>query len=587
MSHAEETYQQSDRPAVALITNHGYAGVDIPFGGAPDTGGQNLYVNSLARALDSLGYRVTIFARGGFPHFNGARGRREPEYLTGHVRYVFVPGGGDEFIRKEDIAIALDEELEWLDAFIRKEAAERGRPPWAMYEFMNTHYWDAAIIGTRLVERWRNDIAAKVIDELLACVLPAQKRERLTRERHWRALGEAPTHHLGHLFIENTGSPAMPLIERVRQAVVEYAKVAEVDKDAAVKEVMESAWEALGRVEDRMAPALHAIVVADAVGGAILRLFPQQAKWLISDLDIVDRHVWTPHSLGSLKQENFRDQPPEVCRPLKFCERRSHEEAVCARTRMFAATSGEIAERLRTHYGVPGERIFYFPPCADTAEFRVYADHETESTYRYLSELSGVEVEALRRGCVIFETSRMDQTKRKDLLLKAFAEVARRRKDVYLFIGGGPENAVYKSLEACRDAHPEMAGQAFLTGFIPEEHIGPLFSLAAMYVSASEMEGFGMSVLQAAASGTAVVASDLTPFVVQYVADDALVVHAGDVEGFARAMQRLLDDEADRWHRARRLLAKVKEFNWEAQTVNLLDHLRKRGYTIARGRKKK
>ena len=69
-------YDQSKRPAVALITNHGYAGAEIPVGGALDTGGQNLYVNSLARALDALGYRVTIFARGGFPHFGSNRLRR-------------------------------------------------------------------------------------------------------------------------------------------------------------------------------------------------------------------------------------------------------------------------------------------------------------------------------------------------------------------------------------------------------------------------------------------------------------------------------------------------------------------------------
>ncbi len=62
----EVAFKKAKRPDIALITNHGYAGVEIPFGGAPDTGGQNMYVNSLAKALDALGYRVTIFARGYF-----------------------------------------------------------------------------------------------------------------------------------------------------------------------------------------------------------------------------------------------------------------------------------------------------------------------------------------------------------------------------------------------------------------------------------------------------------------------------------------------------------------------------------------
>ena len=45
---------------MALITNHGYGGPDIPVGGAPDTGGQNNYVNTLAAKLEVLGYKVTI-----------------------------------------------------------------------------------------------------------------------------------------------------------------------------------------------------------------------------------------------------------------------------------------------------------------------------------------------------------------------------------------------------------------------------------------------------------------------------------------------------------------------------------------------
>lgn len=579
-----ETYRLSGRPAVALITNHGYPGVDIPFGGAPDTGGQNMYVNTLAQALDSLGYRVTIFARGGFPNFADSSTRKEPEYLSGYIRYVFVPGGGDEFIRKEDIAIALDEQTDWLDAFIRQEAAERGRPPWAVYEFFNTHYWDAAILGLRLIERWRSDVVAKVVGEVLEGAVPAEAIEAMRATCHRQSLGEAPIYHLGRILLENSGSPSVSWIERARIAATQLANQSDVTEEQAIKEIVGSVEETLSVSKDRMASALHDIVAADAVGAAVLRLFPERAKWLELDLDIVDRHVWTPHSLGSLKQENFRDQPPEVVRPLKFCERRSHERAISDRTRTFVATSSEIAERLRTRYRVAGDRIFYFPPCVDTDVFRPRRDDELESAYKYLSEISGVAIETLRAGLIVFETSRMDQTKRKDLILDAFADIAGQRDDVFLFIGGGPEKDLFRSLNARRQGNPILAKKAFLTGFIPEEFIGPLFSIADIYVSPSEMEGFGMSVSQAAASGCAVVASDLTPFAVQYVPDDALVVRAGDVQGFAWAIRRLVDDEQDRKRRADRLLEKVKDFEWKALTSTFLEHLRQRGFTIAHGR---
>jgi glycosyltransferase involved in cell wall biosynthesis len=577
-------FQKADRPDVALITNHGYAGVEIPFGGAPDTGGQNMYVNSLAVALDNLGYRVTVFARGGFPYFEGDRIRKESEYLTDRVRYIFIPGGGDQFIRKEDIAVALDEQVAWLDRFIREEAGDRGCRPWELYEFVNTHYWDAAVLGMRLVERWQDDIAADLITEILSGCVPDELLVGMKAERHWSSLGRAPAYHLGSILIEAEASPATPIIQRVRAAASKWAAACRRHAGMEVDRLVGAVAGALAEVEDSMAPALHTLVAAEAFGEAFFDVFPDRAESVERNLCAADRHVWTPHSLSALKEENFRDRSEVVIRALKFCERRDHERALCDRTRAFAATSTEIAERLRTAYDVPAEQIFYFPPCVDRSIFRRYSEEETAATYRYLGEVSGVDPRKLRSSKLVFETSRMDQTKRKDLLLDAFAFVAREREDAYLFIGGGPENALFQSLQKRRDEKPEINRRAFLCGFIPDEHIGPLFSMADVYASASEMEGFGMSVLQAAASGTAVVCSDLVPFAVQYVPEDALIVPAGEVFDFAQAIGSLLDSEPDRSRRALQLAENVKMLDWEARAVAFLQYLRRRGLQVASGK---
>ncbi len=581
-SRLEAAFARAERPDVALISNHGYAGVEIPVGGAPDTGGQNMYVNALALALDRLGYRVTVFARGGFPFFGSSRIRTDPEYLSGHVRYIFLPGGGDGFIRKEDIAVALDEQVDWLDGFIRAEASARGVDPWDVYEFVNTHYWDAALLGVRLVERWRSDVAARVLARLLQGVARAGEIEAMQADRHWRALGDAPTFHLGSILLECECTPATPLEQRV-QAVASRWVAARGMGANCVDVICETVAEALGKVRHTMAPALHPVVAADALGVAVLTLTPDLAEGLKADLERVDRHVWTPHSLGELKDDNFRNRPLPVRRDLKFCERRDHERMICERTQAFAATSAEIAERLRTHYRVPVEQIFYFPPCVDSQTFRRYSASESAATWDYLSGVSGVPVDELKNGKIVFETSRMDRTKRKDLLIEAFAQVTPRVDHAWLFIGGGPENDVFGALAEQLAATPELAGRAFLTGFIPDEHIGPLFSIASIYCSASEMEGFGMSVSQAAAAQTAVVSSDLVPFCVQYVPEDAVIVHAGDVEDFAQALRRLLDDDDERDWRAAGLAEKVRVLDWEAQAETFLGYLRRSGMQVAEG----
>ena len=147
----------ANRKRVALITNHGYAGPQPPIGNAPDTGGQNVYVNDLAQALENVGYEVYIFARGGFPEFESQQLRAGEARMTDHIRYVYLPGGGNQFLRKEDISLALGEQGENLYVYVNEMARGLGCKPWDVFEFINTHYWDAGVLGYDLVERWQAD----------------------------------------------------------------------------------------------------------------------------------------------------------------------------------------------------------------------------------------------------------------------------------------------------------------------------------------------------------------------------------------------------------------------------------------------
>ncbi len=498
----------SARPDAMLITNHGYAGAHIPIGGAPDTGGQIFYVNAMARALDQLGWRVTIVARGGFPHFDNDRVRLGREYLTDHVRYLFVPGGGGEFIPKEEIAVALDEQAAWLDGFVRAEADARGVRPWEVYSLVNSHYWDSAVLGLQLIQGWRDDRAAELLAELCGAEVPVEVLTREQRTRRQTALGGQFPYHVGRVLIE--------------------------------------AGRAAGRAHE--------------VGRDWLAHRDPEARWR-AELAAVDRHVWTPHSLGALKEDNFRDKPNTVVRPLQFCQRRDHERAICSRVGAFASTSAEIGERLHTHYDADPDRIFDFPPCVDRTRFRPYSGEELAPVYAWLAGQSGIAAERLVAGQVVFEASRNDHTKRKDLLLRAFSAAA--GPEDFLFVAGGPDNEVHDELVALIEADAVLSERALLLrGRIPDEFLFPLFALADVYCTPSEMEGFGMSAAQAAAAGTALVTSDLVPFAVQYGGDDAWIVPAGDEAGFAEALAALLADGDDRRQRGAALLEATRALDW-------------------------
>ena len=544
------------RPRIAIITNHGYAGVEIPVGGAPDTGGQNFYVNSLARSLGDLGMEVTIFARGGFPFFESRRVRENTEQLTDHVRYVYVPGGGNEFLRKEDIAIALDEEVKWLARFICEEAREAHVDPWAYFECINTHYWDAAVMGCKLQERWRDQVAYEFLGETAGGLLRPFLTPFEGEERHRLSLSREI-----EIFLDRLASQAFPE-DTTETMLTKLLGNTPIPKDATVP-------------SSGTAQSYRAIERSCLTGRILADNLVVNGKTLRDIFREIDTHVWTPHSIGIIKERNFWNKPEETVRKLKFTERNAHEESVCRNTPLYCSTSPEIWRALVSYHGVDPCAVFDFPPCINHEVFRPRNDDETADAYTYLSEQSGISIVDLRAGLIVFETSRMDRTKRKDLLLGSFATVAHRLDNVYLFIGGGPANSeTFAHLKDLKKSLPALEGRAFLLGFIPNEVIAPIFSIADLFVSASEMEGFGMSMSQAAAAQVAVVSSDLIPFATQYAKNAALVVKAGDVDGFAEAMELLLTDDMERRRRAKLLKEIADEMDWKVTASGFLKWFR-------------
>jgi glycosyltransferase involved in cell wall biosynthesis len=540
------------------MTNHGYGGVQIPVGGAPDTGGQNFYVNALALALENQGMEVTIFARGGFPFFGTNELREGEEWLSDHVRYVYIPGGGKEFIRKEDIAIALHEECTWLFDFIKEEAEDAGVKPWEYYECFNSHYWDAAVIMLLLVERWQDQIAFNFLTNFENGLFKEELKKFEGDNKHKFNLSREINRHLGNM-VQNIFDDMDPY--RIAQKLLPETTITKDSLDPS----------------EFTAKSYREIEKSSLLGKKLSENIKSQDGYSLAELfKRCNRHIWTPHSLGIIKERNFWDKDKELIRSLKFCERNDHEETVCLHTPLFCSTSPEIWTTLFSFHNQKAETIYDFPPCIDNNAFKPRQKSELTELYEYLEQTSGIDAEKLKSGRIIFESSRMDRTKRKDILLKAFEPIAQSTTDVYLFIGGGPQSSpVFNRLIKILKSQPALKGRAFLLGFIPENMLELMFSAPTIFVSASEMEGFGMSASQAAAAKIPVICSNLIPFATQYAQDAAVVVKAGDVQGFTDAMMRLLNDKKEREERAQKLYEIALELNWDTTAKNFVSWYRK------------
>lgn len=116
---------------IAMISTHGYFAAEPPLG-APDTGGQVVYVLELAKTVARHGYKVDIFTR----QFED---QASEEPVDDDVRILRFPCGGKDFIPKEYLYRHIPE---WADnalAYIEKNGLS--------YELINSHYWDAGVAG--------------------------------------------------------------------------------------------------------------------------------------------------------------------------------------------------------------------------------------------------------------------------------------------------------------------------------------------------------------------------------------------------------------------------------------------------------
>jgi glycosyltransferase involved in cell wall biosynthesis len=100
-------------------------------------------------------------------------------------------------------------------------------------------------------------------------------------------------------------------------------------------------------------------------------------------------------------------------------------------------------------------------------------------------------------------------------------------------------------------------------GYVPREDLPDLYRDAAAFVLPSRLEGFGLPLVEAMASGTPVIAAD-TSSIPEVVGDAGALFPAGDHHALARAVVGLLDDTARRGDFVDRGLRRARDFDWKA-----------------------
>jgi len=99
-------------------------------------------------------------------------------------------------------------------------------------------------------------------------------------------------------------------------------------------------------------------------------------------------------------------------------------------------------------------------------------------------------------------------------------------------------------------------------GFVPDRTLAVLYRLAAVFVFPSLYEGFGLPPLEAMASGTPVITSNVSSLP-EVVGDAAVLIDPYDPDAIAGAIRRVLEDEDLRRDLRRRGLERARHFSWD------------------------
>ena len=430
-----------------MVTNHGVHEWNVN-AGLPDTGGQNVYVNYLSTTLDRLGFRVTIFNRGGYPHPVSGADRSGTAYRNSNERICYLTDSSPEFIRKEEMG---------------GHVAELGRAMADMLEgepsplALISHYWDGAAVA---------------------------------EEARRRGAFDCP-------------------------------------------------------------------------------------------------HIWIPHSLGALKKEGT---DPAHWEELRLEERTVREQELISQVDYVAATSRAMRETLARSYGV--SRPLFFPPCVDATRFDWETVHQDRRAIDLLADATGIPPEEIPGRRIITEVSRTDHSKRKDVLIEAFARIHREFPDTLLALtidsGIGELSGKLISIIRDRGVSDAVAVLGSIWDYIPS-----LYGMSAVYCTPSMMEGFGMSIQEAAACGVPAVASRRVPFAVEYLLADqvesvdlevpgspgeylqigegAVVVPPDSVDGVVEGLRYLLSDDPRRRRMGEQAYhITIPRFTWRSVTLRFL-----------------
>jgi glycosyltransferase involved in cell wall biosynthesis len=221
------------------------------------------------------------------------------------------------------------------------------------------------------------------------------------------------------------------------------------------------------------------------------------------------------------------------------------------------ADSHSTQRDLETALGVPPEKITVvgagveprFQPVTDEAKLA-----QVRQTYKLPPDF-------------ILGLGTLEPRKNFTGLIQAFNRLQVEFPDLHLVIGGGKGWLYEPILEAARQS--PAAGRIHLIGFVADDDLPTLYSLARLFAYPSHYEGFGIPVLEAMACGTPVITANNSSLP-EVAGEAALLVPAADTDALVGRIRELCVNPRLREACISSGFEQARGYSWEQAARNLL-----------------
>ena len=195
------------------------------------------------------------------------------------------------------------------------------------------------------------------------------------------------------------------------------------------------------------------------------------------------------------------------------------------------ALAGELMEWLKAN-PPPRQRSLFVD------WFHLGSNIEYRAQFAGLSENAHETLALLGARLSFLTVSTIEPRKGHAQTLSAFEQLWRKGVDVNLVLVGSQGWMVETFVEKLRN-HPELGKRLFWLEGINDEYLEKIYAASACLISASEGEGFGLSLIEGARHGLSVIARDLEVF--REIAGENATYFSGDLgDDLAKVVQEFL-----------------------------------------------